>query len=359
MPNDLFYLQKLATPRQRFLTRLSAFRASFNGLAPHVHKLYSFSDLENHDAVNCWILGNPNHFRFHSIRVFFKYLFCLLFSFHMKTPESHSTSLQHNNPQITMAALTAGGMAFIPIGFFVAVFGAAFGVAATQIGLSQTSGLLMSTLVFAGAAQFGVLDLWGEQVSVLALVATVFAINARHILMGAVLYPHLQHLPAWKRYAMVSFVSDANWAISIQEFSHKKPVQAMGTLLGGGICLWLFWILGTGLGFYFGNAVAQPTVYGLDMVMACFLLSIALLSNRNADKNADTSSKKHTVKEGWQDPKTLTIWLVAAVSSMLAYLYLPENTNVIFAALVGGLVGVFMEDDDSPDDSESGGKHAD
>ena len=42
----LFYLQKLATPRQRFLTRLIAFSASPNGGTPHIHTLYSFQCLK-------------------------------------------------------------------------------------------------------------------------------------------------------------------------------------------------------------------------------------------------------------------------------------------------------------------------
>lgn len=243
-----------------------------------------------------------------------------------------STSPNNDSPQPNFAAIKAGGVAFIPIGFFVAVFGAAFGVAATQAGLSQLGSLLMSAMVFAGASQFGALEVWGDQVNVVALIATVFAINARHILMGAVVYPYLQHLKPWKMYGMMVFATDSNWAISVQEFSQKKPVKAMGTLLGGGICLWFFWVLGTWSGFYFGNAVSQPEVYGLDMVMACFLLSIALVSEKG-DNN-----------QGWKDKKTLTIWIVAAVASIVAYLYLPENTNVIFAAVIGGLVGVGMED---------------
>jgi len=249
----------------------------------------------------------------------------------MNVPASPSSSNNNQLPQLEFSAVKAGGIAFLPIGLFVAVFGAAFGVAAAQNGLSQMASVLMSATVFAGAAQFGALELWGDQVNIAALIATVFAINARHILMGAVVYPHLQHLKSWEMYLMMLFATDSNWAISVQEFSQKKPVKAMGTLLGGGICLWIFWVLGTWLGFYFGNAVSQPQIYGLDMVMACFLLSIALVSEQG-DNN-----------DGWKDKKTLTIWLVAAVSSIVAYLYLPENTNVIFAAVIGGLVGVFME----------------
>jgi predicted branched-subunit amino acid permease len=44
----------------------------------------------------------------------------------------------------------------------------------------------MSAFVFAGAAQFAALELWGAQVSIITLVVTVFAINARHLFDGGV-----------------------------------------------------------------------------------------------------------------------------------------------------------------------------
>jgi len=84
----------------------------------------------------------------------------------------------------------------LPISLFVVVFGVAFGLAAAQTGLDDSSSLLMSALVFAGASQFASLDLWGAQVPVVPLIVTVFAINARQLLMGATLYPWLRELPA-------------------------------------------------------------------------------------------------------------------------------------------------------------------
>lgn len=102
------------------------------------------------------------------------------------------------------------------------IFGVAFGLAAAQTGLDNSASLLMSALVFAGASQFGALDLWGAQVPVVPLIVTVFAINARHLLMGATLYPWLRELPAAKRYGVMMVISDANWAMSMQAFNSGK-----------------------------------------------------------------------------------------------------------------------------------------
>ena len=62
----------------------------------------------------------------------------------------------------------------LPISIFVAIFGVAFGLASIQTGLDGFSTVLMSFLVFGGAAQFATLELWGEQISFIPLIVTVF-----------------------------------------------------------------------------------------------------------------------------------------------------------------------------------------
>src|SRR5690606_4705187 len=113
----------------------------------------------------------------------------------------------------------AGFRQLVPLSVFVTIFGAAFGLAAVQVGLDNSLIMAMSTLVFAGASQFAALELWGSQVPVFTLAITVFAINARHLLMGATLYPWLRHLPPRRRYGVMLLASDANWAMSLQAFA--------------------------------------------------------------------------------------------------------------------------------------------
>lgn len=233
----------------------------------------------------------------------------------MLSVEKSSFELQFNE-------VLDGFKQLLPISMFVVVFGVAFGLAAAQTGLDDTSIVLMSTLVFAGAAQFAVLDLWGEHIPLIPLIITVFAINARHLLMGATLYPWLRDLPRAKRYGVMLVVSDANWAMSMQAFNAGK--SGLGLLFGGGLALWLGWVLGSWLGLYFGSAIQDPVSLGLDMVMGCFLLAMVVGGKKNL--------------------RMLIIWTVAACSSLLAYWYLPENSHVVVGAIAGGALGaVWME----------------
>lgn len=210
----------------------------------------------------------------------------------------------------------------VPIAAFVLVFGAAFGLAATQRGLTASGAVGMSTLVFAGAAQFAVLDLWGPRVPLLPLALTVFAINARHLLMGATLYPWLRPLPASRRYGVMLLASDANWAQAMQAFGRGQA--GLGLLLGGGLALWLFWVLGTGLGTQVGSVLADARRWGLDMVMGCFLLAM--------------------VAGGQKNGRMLAVWAVAAGASLAAHRWLPENSHVVVGALAGGVLGLLWKE---------------
>ncbi|KAA8733167.1 AzlC family ABC transporter permease [Acinetobacter qingfengensis] len=224
--------------------------------------------------------------------------------------------------QLNSALVWQGFKRFLPISFFVAIFGAAFGLAAIQTGLDPLSIVSMSSFVFAGAAQFAVLELWGTSIPIIPLIVTTFFINARHILMGASLYPWLKYLPAPKRYGILLVLSDANWAFSQQEFQQQKP--GFGILFGGGVALWIFWVIGTSLGVLFGNVIKNPAQFGLDMVMACFLLSMVIGGEKNL--------------------RIFFIWSVAAISSLLAYKYLPENSHVVVGALAGGIIGMVLKE---------------
>ena len=85
--------------------------------------------------------------------------------------------------------------------------------------------------------------------------------------------------------------------------------------------------MGSGLGLYMGNAIADPVRWGLDMVMGCFLLTM--------------------VVDGRKDRRLVAIWAMAAGASLLAWRYLPENSHVVVGAIAGGLLGAFWPEENA------------
>ena len=222
--------------------------------------------------------------------------------------------------RLDLAGTLVGIRRMAPLSLFVIVFGLAFGVAALSRGLSGLEAVLMSALVFAGASQFAALELWGPQIPLLPLIAITFAINARHLLMGAAIQPWLAQLPSGQRYASVALMSDSNWAMAAADY--RNGATNVGMLVGGGIALWLAWVLGTLLGVAFGSGIEQPERFGLDVIMGCFLLAMLV--------------------GGQRDLGMLLPWAAAALAALAAMAWLPPHAHVIVGALAGGLAGLML-----------------
>lgn len=233
---------------------------------------------------------------------------------HSSSPTPPSTP----GARLDMAGVLTGIRRMAPLSLFVVVFGLAFGVAALARGLSGFEAMLMSSLVFAGVAQFAVLELWGAEIPLLPLVATTLAINARHLLMGAAIQPWLAHLPPGQRYGSVVLMSDSNWAMAVAD--RQRGETNLGMLVGGGIMLWATWLFGTLLGVLFGSGIEAPERFGLDVIMGCFLLAMLL--------------------GGRRDLSMLLPWSVAALAAIAAMAWLPPHSHVIVGALAGGLAGL-------------------
>lgn len=208
-----------------------------------------------------------------------------------------------------------------PISIFVIPFGIAFGVAAAEQSLTVVQAIAMSALVFSGAAQFASLELWRGPIAYGSLALIVLAVNARHVVIGAALSPWVNGLPIGKRVLVSSFLSDPNFADSQPAF--KSGERDMGRLLGGGLILWMNWVIGTTIGVIAGARIGDPEIYGLDVVMVCFFAATFTGQLRN----------KSTVVPA----------LIASAVAVLSLGIVPAGWNIILAAIAGGVGGVIFD----------------
>jgi len=106
----------------------------------------------------------------------------------------------------TLAGAFAGARRCVPIAISGCGIGLVFGTLAGQAGLGAGEAVLMSALVFSGAAQFVVLGLWAVPLPVATIVLATLVVGLRHVLMGAVLAPVFSKLPRLKAYGSVFFM---------------------------------------------------------------------------------------------------------------------------------------------------------
>jgi predicted branched-subunit amino acid permease len=139
----------------------------------------------------------------------------------------------------------------LPAALAIAVFGIIYGaVARPLIGPELT--LVSSLVIFSGATQFSIVALLAAGATAPALLLTAAILNVRHLVMGAVLRSSLG--PSRARRALLAwFLLDESFGFTILAAGRAEPgprreAAAEHTLLVTGICCYVAWIVGTGLG---------------------------------------------------------------------------------------------------------------
>ncbi len=223
---------------------------------------------------------------------------------------------------LTMAGVARGMRDLLPVAVSIVIFGVAFGIAAHTAGISPGIAVLMSGGVFAGASQFAALDMWQSPVPWVPLALAVFAVNARHMPLGASLYAWCAELPPFKRYGAMVLLSDLNWAASV--VAMERGERDVGHLIGGGLTLWLSWTIGTGLGVAIpGITLADAQRFGLDLIFVAFFACTIVGLRRGRIDDLP--------------------WLVAGVVALGAVWLLPPNWHVLVGGLAGGIAGMFQK----------------
>lgn len=130
----------------------------------------------------------------------------------------------------------------------------------------------MSIAIYAGASQFAALDLWYAPLPLATLALTVLAVNARHILLGAVLAPWLLQVPIVRRLAALLLLSDANFAQAMS--ARDRGETDAGILFGSGLTMWITWIVGTAIGVLAGSLLGDLSRFGFDAVMVAYFAAV-------------------------------------------------------------------------------------
>ena len=215
----------------------------------------------------------------------------------------------------------AGVRSEIPLLIGVFPFGMIYGALAMSAGLTTSAAQAMSSMVFAGSAQFITTQLVRESAPGFVIVLTIAVVNLRHVLYSASLAPHLASLPTrWK--ALLSYLlTDEAYAPSILHYENEGvKLFSHWFLLGAGAALWTIWQISTALGIFLGAAI--PDSWSLDFALPLTFIAmvVPVLKNRPAIASA----------------------LSAGCVALAAY-SLPYKLGLILAALVGIAIGTLLE----------------
>jgi 4-azaleucine resistance transporter AzlC len=158
------------------------------------------------------------------------------------------------------------------------VVGTTFGVVARQSGLQPLEIAGMSLLVFAGASQFAMVQLFSEHAPTPVVVASVLFINLRHLLMATSLRTQLRALPLLGRLVAAFFLTDESFAMATGHF--RRGGRSLAYYFTFAVSLYVLWNLATLAGMAIGGAIGDPRRFGVDFAITATFVGIVVLAIR-------------------------------------------------------------------------------
>lgn len=218
-----------------------------------------------------------------------------------------SAALRSNRRQLITEALGIGVSA---IGF-----GFVYGLSAREAGFSPLEAMAMSTIVFAGAAQFAAVGYVASGLAWPGVILLTALLNARHLLYSAALAPWLRHVPFPRRVVMAHLLTDEAFALAIGHFRRVGGTDERGYWIGAIASTFIPWNLATLAGVLLGGQIPDPTRFGIDVIFPAAMIGLAvgLITGRRE--------------------------LVAAITGAGTAVIVALVTSPAIGIVVGGLVG--------------------
>ena len=219
----------------------------------------------------------------------------------------------------------AGVKAELPILLGVSPFGMIYGVLALSAGLPATLAFAMSSVVFAGSAQFVAAQLIGTGAPGMVILVTTFIVNLRHVLYSASVAPYLKHPNTRWKCLLAYFLTDEVYAVAITRVAQSGATRFGSPLLrwyflGAGLAQWSAWQASTAVGIALGAQI--PPGWALDFAIA--LTFIALMIPTLTDRPTAAAA--------------LSAGIVAVLTAAWPY-----KLGLVVAAVIGILVGLVTE----------------
>ena len=223
-------------------------------------------------------------------------------------------------PREQILHLKSGFIANLVVAASVAAYGSVLGLLAAQKGLSWVQLLVMNLSVFAGSAQFVMVDMWFPPLPIMEITLAVLVINMRYLLIGASLNPLFQEKPLYQKILFIHLVADENWAITMARF--HQAGTTIWFLLGGGICVQAAWCGGTMLGHRLGAVISNPEQFGLDFSFVAVFTAL--------------------VFSFWKGKQDLFPWLMAAAAAVVSESLLPGKWYIVIGGVSGALAAALQ-----------------
>lgn len=226
---------------------------------------------------------------------------------------SHSSAQQFNQGVIDSIPLVLGGLPF----------GVIFGTLAMNAGFDIWQTIGMSSIVFAGSAQFVAVGMLAAGTSLGFIVGATIIINLRHLIYAASMLPHVKHLPQKWRIPLGFLLVDEVFAATYpRHLNNPQYTNNHWHYLGVGVSFFVSWNVATIVGIFFGANIEGIADWGLDFAMSATFIGMVM---------------PHLINK----PMIAGV-LTSAILALVTY-SLPHKIGLVIASISGMAVGYLLE----------------
>ncbi len=221
-----------------------------------------------------------------------------------------------------LSALLPGAQAnfgFAASGF---LFGILFGIAATGAGITVFQATLMSAVMFTAAGQFAALEFWQTPLPYATLAVSTLLISSRLGLLSIAMIPYIRERSLATRMAGFAYLLDPN-AVLVMKL--KQAHDPLGFLVGGGLALYVTWIIGTIIGATFTNILTADMVEAMQFAGILFIAMIMMTVAKDNGKH-------------WLP------WTISGASAMALTLAGAHPAAIMILSVLAGIFGAIAKE---------------
>lgn len=222
-------------------------------------------------------------------------------------------------------AIWPGIYAIAPMLPGTTALGLAFGALCAQKHFTLTEVEVMMATVYGGLSQFVAVQSWPDHLtaSTIATLALLTAtVNMRFALMSASLRPWFGTLPPWQSYPAMLLVTDGGWLAAMRYREHGGANAWF--FVGGGLVLYVVWLLSSVPGFLLAEQLTDPKKYGVDLVVPAFYAAMLV--------------------PAWKGARRAIPWAIAGIVALVLHRFVGGYWFIIGGAVAGSVTAGLIDE---------------
>lgn len=217
----------------------------------------------------------------------------------------------------------------IPTMFGYIGIGLAFGIIGQAAGFSVLIILLLSLIVYAGAAQFIMVTLLATQADMLSIILAVFLVNSRMILLAMTTAPYFREESWLRNIAIGSLLTDESFALGMNKQNYTEGKLSFPWFNAANLAAYVTWAVSSVIGALLGGLVPNPAQFGIEFAVVGMFIGLLYLQI-HSDRKLKVSLQLFMV--------FLTLFLF-----YIGLIFIPASVLVLIVTLAACGLGVILK----------------